>query len=129
MTTQRRGFTLVELIAVVVIVSILASLGLTRYGRIRDEATMTSMRSDLKTLAIYEELFFSTNGHYTATLPIQDQFTTAGVEVTVHEADRTGWAATAIRERLKCGIFAGDADPASAPPAVEPGVIACAEEE
>jgi len=127
MNKKRDGFTLIEIVAVVLIVAILAVLGMTRFKKTRDRATLASMKSDLKVLSIYEELHFTTSGVYTGSLPIQDQFSTPGVIVTVTSATNGGWSATAERDGLQCGVAMGDADPALAPPATSAGVITCTE--
>jgi prepilin-type N-terminal cleavage/methylation domain-containing protein len=125
MSTRREGFTLLELIVVIVIVAILASLGITRFKSTRDRATLTTMKSDLKVLSIYQELQKTEHGTYADSLPIQDQFTTPGVEVQIVAASSDGWAATAKIGVLECAMFMGDA-PATAP-ATEAGVIGCTE--
>jgi type IV pilus assembly protein PilE len=63
---SQRGFTLVELMITVVIVSILASIAIPSYTSYIQKSRRTEAKSALLNLASLEERFFSTNNSYTA---------------------------------------------------------------
>lgn len=63
-----RGFTLIELIIVMTIISILAAIAIPAYIGQQKKAARTEAYSNLETLRLLEEQFFAENGRYTITL-------------------------------------------------------------
>ena len=61
------GFTLVELLVVIVILGILAAIVVFAVGGITDKGQTAACSSDKKTLEAAEEAYFAKNGSYTAT--------------------------------------------------------------
>lgn len=59
-----RGFTLVELLIVVVIVGILASIAIPKFDNTKPRAYTAAMKSDLRNLVTAEEAFFSDSSSY-----------------------------------------------------------------
>jgi type IV pilus assembly protein PilA len=59
-----KGFTIVELLIVIVVIGILALLVITTYSGIQSKARDAKRQSDLKSLQTQIEAFFSQNGYY-----------------------------------------------------------------
>jgi len=61
---SKSGFTIVELLIVIVVIGILALLVITTYSGIQAKARNSKRQSDLKSLQTQLEAYFSQNGHY-----------------------------------------------------------------
>jgi len=65
MTRSRDGFTLVELLVVVVVIGILTTIAIPRYAGSKDKAYVAAMKADLRSAAMYEEQYALDNhGQY-----------------------------------------------------------------
>jgi type IV pilus assembly protein PilA len=65
MAGNRKGFTLIEIVMVLVMVSILAGVAIPRYAGAKDKAYVAAMEADLHIVAIYEEQYAADNhGQY-----------------------------------------------------------------
>lgn len=65
MAENRKGFTLIEIVIVCVVLGILAAVAIPQYAGAKDRAYMAAMKADLHTIAIYEEQFAADNhGQY-----------------------------------------------------------------
>jgi prepilin-type N-terminal cleavage/methylation domain-containing protein len=65
MAEHRKGFTLIEVVIVCVVLGILAAVAVPRYAGVKDKAYIAAMKADLHTIAIYEEQFAADNhGQY-----------------------------------------------------------------
>ena len=126
MRIRRDGFTLIELLIVVVIIGILAAIAIPKFSSTREKAFLASMKSDLRNLATYQDIYHNSNYTYTNDFAALGFVESEGITVTVSEADGTGWAATSAHLGLvgeSCELIQGDATP-TGPASVE-GQIAC----
>jgi prepilin-type N-terminal cleavage/methylation domain-containing protein len=124
----QRGFTLVELLIVVVIIGILASIAIPKFTAVREKAFRAAMMSDLKNLASQQEVYHNDHFVYASTITAAEAIPSEGVTITINEATGTGWAATASHLGLaseQCGIYHGNAAAAGGSPAAAVGVVTC----
>ena len=127
-TDQRNGFTLVELIIVVVVIGILATIAIPKFSAMRTKSYIATVTSDLKNLASQQEIYLSARYTYTSVLTNLEYTMSPAVTITVNEATGTGWAATGTHSGLagqQCGFFFGDAAASGAIPATTPGTVVC----
>lgn len=61
---RNQGFTIVELLIVIVVIGILALLVITTYSGIQAKARNSKRASDIKSLQTHVEAFFSQSGYY-----------------------------------------------------------------
>lgn len=135
MSMTRPGFTLIEMMVVVVVLSILAALAIPTLSRARDRSYRAAMTSDLKHLITQQELYYNggamaykTAGTLDWTGADPDLNTQASEGVTIELGDNTnGWAATATHAGIpseQCNVYMGDSG-VTIGEATVPGVIAC----
>jgi prepilin-type N-terminal cleavage/methylation domain-containing protein len=62
---SRRGFTLIELMVVVVVMAILVAITMPRFSRSKEKANVAALKSDLRNLMTFEESYAAdSNGAY-----------------------------------------------------------------
>jgi prepilin-type N-terminal cleavage/methylation domain-containing protein len=123
---RSRGFTLIEILIVIVIIGILAAFAILNYTNSKQKAYEATMKADLRELATAEEAFFYDSATYTTSLPLMNNYTpSAGTAVVVNEATKQGWSATASSTGTgrKCYLFMGSASPVGS--ATQEGVASC----
>ncbi|MBM3210421.1 prepilin-type N-terminal cleavage/methylation domain-containing protein [Candidatus Saccharibacteria bacterium] len=58
------GFTIVELLIVIVVIAILAAITIVAYNGIQERARYSSMQSDIKNIDTAIKMYHADNGHY-----------------------------------------------------------------
>ena len=121
----RTGFSLIELLMVLVIIAILAAISIPRIHTMKHRAYVTEMEEDLKNLAVTEEAYWSAVDTYTNDIVALRFQSSPGVTITFVEADATGWSASAavVNDTSICAIYYGTA--AVLPPATTKTIIGC----
>ncbi len=120
------GYSLIELLTVIVVMGVLAAIAFPRLWGAGDEALHWTLRHDLRNLIQSQEIHLNDNGAYASDLDALGAVSSAGVTLTILEASATGWSASATHEKLDpavCAVFVGAAAPV--PPATDARRIAC----
>lgn len=129
MKPRQEGFTLMELLIVMVIIAVLATIGLSHFWRVKDESLVSTVAHDLRNLATAQEDYFTTNYAYaSAPTDLTNMEVSMGVTLTITHVQQDGWAAQGTHVSLsgrQCGIFTGNAPAAAGAPATVNGIIHC----
>jgi len=123
---RRSGFTLVELLIVVVVIGILAAMAIPKFQSTKGKAYLAAVKSDLKNLSTAEESFFYEHRTYSTDVDSLKAVSSHGVVITIVNATANGWSATAYHPSSwphTCALFYGSVS-AVAPATIE-GEIAC----
>ena len=73
MAENRKGFTLIEVVMVAVVIGTLAAVAVPRFAGSKDKAYVAAMKADLHTIALYEEQFATDNhGQYFSGMATQE---------------------------------------------------------
>ena len=110
---RRRGFTLIELLIVVVIIGILASIAVSSFRTVKQKSYVSVLKSDLRNLAVAQEMYFEANRSYSSVLADIRFNPTRGVNL-VLTATPTGWEAIATHNGADprvCSMFYGTVVP------------------
>lgn len=112
MNSNRRAFTLIELLIVVVIIGILASIAIPKFANTKEKAYVASMKSDLRNLTSAMEAYYHDNNssYATSTTDLSTNFrASSGITVTMGTVTATGWAATAAHTTTSktCSLTVG----------------------
>ncbi len=83
---QNRGFTIVELLIVIVVIGILALLVITTYSGIQAKARNSKRQTDVQSLQTHLESFFSQNGYYPS---LTDMNTASWLSTNMKSLDQT----------------------------------------
>ena len=83
MLARHRGFTLIEILMVVVIIGILAALAVPKFGRSRSMTYSAAIRSDLRTLSVAQEDYFLEKSAYASDTKFLNFLKSPGVIITI----------------------------------------------
>jgi type IV pilus assembly protein PilA len=127
---RRSGFTLIEMLIVVVILGILAAIAMPKLGKTRERGYFKAIMSDLRNLQTQQEIYYIPSRMYYAanTADLSSFVTSQAVTVQITEAGSTGWGATGSHSGLSasqmCAVFVGTVGSVPAP-ATTPGLVTC----
>lgn len=130
---NRTGFTLIELMIVVIIVGLLAAIAIPKFATSREKAHIASMKSDLKNFVNAEEAYFADSVKYTAAVSCADPAPAGSVSfcasrgntlgtVTTGAGTQAGWTVgiTSANTTTRCSIYTGLMTPAAPATAASP---------
>lgn len=119
------GFTLIEMIAVVVVIMILAGLAFAKLQSQKEKATVAAMTSDMRAIAEEQEAYYFQNRLYTSDLVALNWRASPGDTLVIEEATAAGWSGRIYNPKTtkQCYIVVGSA--ALIGSAVADGVIRC----
>jgi len=122
------GFTLIEMLTVMIVISTLATIALGKFKGTKDQAYEATMLGDIHTLTIAQESYMVDNNTYYGGIVPDPSFpfhAAAGVTATLTSGSPAGWSALLTHQNstTTCGVFVGGV-PAQAP-ATSEGVAAC----
>lgn len=126
MTRTRKGFTIVELLVVVLILGILAAIALPRFSGTQDKARIAALRSDIRNAEMAEESYFSDNGRYASFGQLQSAGyslspgTTMGINAT-----RSGYTIRATNRSIESAVKGCSAQVGGGASMTADGVITC----
>jgi prepilin-type N-terminal cleavage/methylation domain-containing protein len=108
--TRIRGFTLIEIMIVVVIMGILAAIAIPKFQGAKERTFLATMQSDLRTLVTAQEVYFSNHNIYATDIAdITGYSTSRDVTITIGSASSSTWKATASHAgpSMTCDIAMG----------------------
>jgi prepilin-type N-terminal cleavage/methylation domain-containing protein len=125
---RRTGFSLVELLMAMTIVSLLAAIAVPRWHRVRERSVIAAMRADVRNLAVLEESYFYDFTVYTSdlgSLSSRGFVGTVGVQLQIHEATNIGWSVSTSHSASvqQCHLYVGSAAPVGT--ATQDGRVDC----
>lgn len=147
MRESKRGFTIIELVVVMAIIGILATIGIPKLRNTRERASRASMLTDLKNLIALQEAYFSSTNDYAGGVTTGPEILavgdggritfrpSTGNVVTLSRmttgVNGAGWSATATNPQVTspesdvCGIFVGHTSYAPNAAVTQPGIPVC----
>lgn len=124
---RRLGFTLIELMVVIVIIGILVGIAVPQYQNSKARAYVAAMKSDLRNLSSAQTAYFADAQVYSSDTVALNFHPSMGSSVAFAEATTTGWGATMTSvgaPGVTCALFDGTVG-STPSPAVTAGSIKC----
>ncbi len=111
--TGRRGFTIIEMLVVMVVLGILATLAFARLQNTKEKAIIASLSADLHGVVEEQEGFYFTHRYYSATTDSLNPNYTTGNVVSILEATGSGWSGSVTNPKVTrvCYVVVGNAAP------------------
>lgn len=85
--TAQKGFTIVELLIVIVVIGILAALVLNTFNGVQKRARDSDRQNDMTQLATQLEVYYNDNGHYPTIANLQDSAASGWVKTNLKGLD------------------------------------------
>ena len=108
--SNKQGFTLIDLLIVIVILGILVAIAIPKVSNTTHRSYFAAMEADLKNLASQQEIYYASEYSYTAEQSDLAFISSRDVSISVN-ADSEGWSATATHVALEpiegCSIYHG----------------------
>src|SRR2546430_2594637 len=102
------GFTLLEMVVVLVVIGALTAATLPRYRPIRDKSEIAVLHADLRALRLAEEAYAAEHGRYTLDVDSLAFRTSPDVTVTLSSTNlRTSWRAIGIHAYALASCYTG----------------------
>jgi prepilin-type N-terminal cleavage/methylation domain-containing protein len=86
---RSQGFTIVELLIVIVVIGILALLVITTYSGIQQKARNSKRQTDIQSIQTQLEAFFSQNGYYPSLADMKDTAANGFLATNMKSLDKT----------------------------------------
>ncbi len=103
MRPSRKGFTLIELIVVILVLGILSAIAIAKFVSVKEAAYLASMKADLRNFALYEQnyLIDAGGGYFAGNGAAQGFLPTVGVTITatVDPGPPPSWNAIATHNK------------------------------
>jgi len=103
MRANRKGFTLIEVLVVLVVLGILSGIAIARFVSTKEAAYIATMKTDLRNFALYEQnyLIDSQGSYFAGNGSAQGFLPTVGVTVTatIDPGPPPSWNAIAIHDK------------------------------
>jgi prepilin-type N-terminal cleavage/methylation domain-containing protein len=122
---SRGGFTIIEMLAVVAVIGILATIAYVRLHSQKEKATVAAMTSDLRAIAEEQEAHYFQNRFYSSDLVALNANPSPGDTIVIVEATASGWSGRIYNPKTtkQCYIVIGQATPIGS--ATSDGGISC----
>ncbi len=122
---SRRGFTLIEILVVLLVLGILAGLAYARLQSSKDKAVVAGMTSDLHAIAQEQEAYYFQKRFYSPTIDSLNANPSPGNVIVIVDGTASGWSGSVSNPKVakQCYIFVGSSAPIGS--ATKDGVIDC----
>jgi prepilin-type N-terminal cleavage/methylation domain-containing protein len=122
---SRVGFTLIEILVVLLVMGILAGLAYARLQSSKDKAVVAGMTSDLHAIAEEQEAYYIQKRFYSPTIDSLNANPSPGNVIVIVDGTASGWSGSVSNPNVvkQCYIFVGTAAPIGS--ATNDGVINC----
>jgi prepilin-type N-terminal cleavage/methylation domain-containing protein len=103
MRAYKKGFTLLELIVVILVLGILSAISISRFVSLKESAYIASMKADLRNFALYEQNYMMDTGgsYFSGNGAAQGFKHTPGVTIAAvaDPGPPPSWSATATHDK------------------------------
>jgi type IV pilus assembly protein PilA len=94
--SNRPGFTFIELLTVMIVIGLLATIGVPRIRQMKERSYQATLRSDLGALRTAQEAYFAENQRYATAVAALELRLSRNVSVEIESSDPfRGWKAAA----------------------------------